>query len=384
MRGALRVFAKDVFELFHGLRGIALVLVLPPLLLVLVGQLRSQSFPFRVLVAGAPHDTMTGASAESVRAALRLVGELSSLDVTAQAAPVTNPLATMRAGGWDLLVDAGCDQRRCLGPTAWRLYTAETDPSRLAVLKPLVATLERTLAADKITSESTEPLLERRLEMVAAVPPRSLFVYYPLVEDRSYWLLPMTIALIVCFLPFALAVSTLIREKEAHTLEILLAAPGIRPSTLFAGKCLLPVAVTLFDLLVMLLVVQTVYRVHLKPGVLELAMFVLPAALAATLLGLLVSAAATSQSQALLASAIYFLALTLITGFLLPIGEGSELIRRLSRLLPLTFVLPALRAWMFGAHPLPSFMQGLAWLLMQCAVCGVLAALAFRQALRRI
>jgi hypothetical protein len=98
----------------------------------------------------------------------------------------------------------------------------------------------------------------------------------------------------------------------------------------------------------------------------------------------LTSAVVTSQAQALFVSVIYFLALTLMTGLLLPIGEGSIVVHWLSRLLPLTFVLPALRAWMFGAHPLPSLVEGLGWLIAQCAVFGALAAFSFRQSLRRI
>jgi len=394
MRATLNIFAKDAFEFFHDIRAIALVLVLPPLLLVLVGQLRSQAFPFRLLVVGVPPDVHTAPPRSEevrvIRDALTLLGELSALSLTTRAERAVNPLATMHSERWDVLLDVGCDATGCPPARNWRLYTAETDPSRLANLKAVVAGLERALRlegrGDPQAAKKPRDMarLHQQLQLVATALPFSLFVYYPLAGDRSLWLLPMAVALIVCFLPFALAVSSLIREKEARTLEILLTAPGVRPWTLFAGKCLLPVVMTCVELLVMITVIQSIYHLQIKPGVVETALFVVPAALAATLLGLLVSAVATSQSQALLASVIYFLALTLITGLLLPIREASPLIQHISRLLPLTFVLPALRAWMFGAHPVSIMGEVLISLSLQCVLFGVLASVAFRHALRRI
>ena len=107
-------------------------------------------------------------------------------------------------------------------------------------------------------------------------------------------------------------------------------------------------------------------------------------AVASGALGLTVSSLATSQSLAILSVGIYFLALILISGFIFPIQEGSVLIRVLAHLLPLTFILPELRSWMFGAGSAVLKLDSLAWLSGQAVVYGALAALAFGRLLRRV
>jgi ABC-type multidrug transport system permease subunit len=209
-------------------------------------------------------------------------------------------------------------------------------------------------------------------------------LYYPQAAEHSLDLLPRTIALISCFLPFVLAAPSLIREKEAHTLEILLAAPRIKPGVLFVGKCFFPIVVGLFEFLLMLVLAQPFYHVDVKSGLLQIALFLLPALLSSTLLGLAVSAVANSQPQSMMSSAIYFLALTLLTGFLYPLSQGSALIQGLSKLFPLTFVSPVLNAWMFGAHFSPFLLEAVMWLSFQCVFYGILALLAFLYALRHI
>ena len=57
MLGALRIFRKDLFELLDGARGILLVFVLPSVLLLLVGQIQTQTPPLHMLVAGEPSAT---------------------------------------------------------------------------------------------------------------------------------------------------------------------------------------------------------------------------------------------------------------------------------------------------------------------------------------
>ncbi len=158
-------------------------------------------------------------------------------------------------------------------------------------------------------------------------------------------------------------------------------APYITMPRLLAGKCLTPVAVAMVQFLLLIVCAQSIYGLEVKPGVLEVVLFLLPALLGSTLAGLSVSALANSQTQAMVAAALYFLALALLTGFLLPLGEASTLVRTMSKFFPLTFVLPVVRAWMFGADPLPQIVRSSGWLLQQCFLFGVTAVWGFRRTL---
>jgi ABC-type multidrug transport system permease subunit len=218
---------------------------------------------------------------------------------------------------------------------------------------------------------------------LGAVPPGKLKAYYPRALDRTLDLVASTLVLIICFLPFVLAAPSFIREKEAHTLEILLSAPGIDAPALVTGKSLFVVVVALAELLLLVVLAQSLYGIHVKPGFLTVPLLFLPAILSTALLGLAVSALAVTQAQVGLASALYFLAITLLTGFLVPLDEASGLVRGLSQLFPLTLVRPAFRSWTLGAEPqgLPEALAGL-WI--QCGVYGAFCLAAVRQALRRI
>ena len=151
-----------------------------------------------------------------------------------------------------------------------------------------------------------------------------------------------------------------------------------------AGKWLFVVAVTLTELLLLMVVVQSVYGIQIKPGFLGMMGLFLPAVLATTLLGLAVSMLVRTQAQAGMASALYFLAITLLTGFLLPLEASSVLIRGLSQVFPLTAVMPVFKSWTLGADPGSAYGSALWLLLAQCVVYGAAALGALRYAMRRI
>ena len=100
MKGVLRLAGKELFELLQSVRGILLVVVLPSLLLVLVGEIHARSLPFRVLVAGEPQRN----EAEFDRF-VSLLGEVSIVEMTARGEPEIDPLVALNAGDFDLLVN---------------------------------------------------------------------------------------------------------------------------------------------------------------------------------------------------------------------------------------------------------------------------------------
>jgi ABC-type multidrug transport system permease subunit len=388
MAGALRVFSKELFEFLEGFRGIVMVLVLPALLLLMVGQLRNHSPHYRLLVAGTPAEKDLPAQAKFTET-IHLLREISVLEVTTRDAPVLDPLLVMDSGQYDLVLNISGE-----GKGQWLWFTGETNPSRLSLLQQLVTGLQRALDvmdhrvdAKEVKEDFDKTEFNRLTQDLGAMgtfPTSSLFIYYPSTLEKSLSLLPRTIALILCFLPFVLTASSIIRERESHTIEMLLAAPGMSRISLFIGKCILPIAVILFDFLLMLVLTESVYHIHIKPGLTDIVIFVIPALFVSTFLGIAVSSTVRSQSQVITASAVCFLALTLLSGFLFPVAESSQTLLFLSKLSPLTFVQPVLDAWMFGAIRIPYRSRAISWLLVQCAFYGTLALVAFYRRLRYV
>jgi ABC-type multidrug transport system permease subunit len=398
---AWRIFVKELAELLHRPRGFAFAMLCPLLLVMLVGVLHTQAVPFRMLLVGLPPSDETGCRVnkpDAVRRTLVLLCAAAPLEVHKGAEVVLDPLEVMRHNGYDLVLDLHCKDTDCPPMEKWSIYTAATDPARLVALKGLIASLygalsdlnvELTQASDAgkdaPSAEKQEiAVLFDAIWRFTSIRTRSLHVYFPLAESPWIYLLPMTISLLVCFLPFALAAPSLVREREARTLEIMLTAPQVTPTAIFVGKCLLPMSVALVNLLLMLVFTQTLFGVQVEAGVIEVVLFLLPAILASALAGLCISVFATSQTQTMLASMLYFLALALLTGFLLPLEESSSFVQVISQFLPLTFVLPVMRSWMFGAHALQDLALPSLWLLIQCAVLGVAAGFGFWLTLKRI
>jgi ABC-type multidrug transport system permease subunit len=220
------------------------------------------------------------------------------------------------------------------------------------------------------------------MSALGAVPLQPALLYYRQTWDRSLAQLPMTFSLIVCFLAFIIAAPSLIRERELHTLEILLGAPGIRGITVLIGKILLPVIVSLFAAVIMLVLVQVVYGLYVKADMAGFLLFMALPILSSTLLGLLVSALARSQVQTVMASAIYFFCLLLLGGFLYPAEASSSAIQVITRFVGLTFLVDPANAWFFGAEPFRAL--PLVPLAIQCVVYAALAAIAWQHKLRGI
>jgi len=386
LKGTWRVFRQDVIQLLEGFHGILLVFVLPTVLLALVGQLSMLPPPVEVLVAGTPTAEYRGAYDELIA----LLGDISTVNSDSQAGVALNPLDELQGRRLDLLINLEGEK-----PSDWVMYTAADSRLALASVKQFAAGIERALRIIEAWAGQEEPdqdeaLAEEtrrwaaELGALGSFTPRQLLTYYPRALDRTTDFAAGTLVLIVCFLPFVLAAPALIREQEAHTLEVLLAAPGISWRTVLVGKCLFVVVVTLAELMLLMVVIQSVYGIQIKPGVLSMVGLFLPAVLATALLGLAVSALARAQAQVGMASALYFLAITLLTGFLLPLEESSVLIRGLSQLFPLTAVLPVFKSWAVGANPEPSYGTAMGLLLIQCLAYSALAFGSLRWAMKRM
>ena len=371
LEGALRVFRQDVIQLVVGFNGILLVFVLPTLLLGLVGQLSVQAPPFEVSVLGTPDRAYREVYDEFVA----LLRDISTVEVDTRPEQTLDPLGELRAGEIDLLINLEAET-----PREWVMYTAEDSRRNLESVKQLAAGLERALRV----IEAPDSEWGAEFGALGTFTPRQMFAYYPRALDRTTDIVAGTLVLIICFLPFVLAAPAFIREREAHTLEVLLAAPGIDGRAVLVGKWLFVVVVTMAELLLLMVLIQSLYGIQIKPGFLSMVGMFLPAVLATTLLGLAVSILARTQAQAGMASALYLLAIPLLTGFLLPLDASSVLIRGLSLLFPLTAVVPVFKSWAVGADPGGAYGPALGLLLAQCVVYGVVAFGALRYAIRRI
>jgi ABC-2 type transport system permease protein len=189
---------------------------------------------------------------------------------------------------------------------------------------------------------------------------------------------PMFIAYIGFFMIFLLTSVSFLRERTQGTMERLSASPVTRLE-LVLGYML---GFGFFSVLqAVVLVLFTVYALQVKFSGNLISIFVVTLALVlgAVNLGILLSAFARNELQAIQFIPIVILPQVLLSGLLWPVQEMPGWLQGIARLMPLTYAIDALTDIMIRGKTLASNWLPLTVLLAFAAVVAVLAATTVRR-----
>ena len=148
-------------------------------------------------------------------------------------------------------------------------------------------------------------------------------------------LIPGLIPILLTFSGTLLAAFAIVREKERGTLEQLMVTPA-SPVAVVLGKLLPYVVLSYAQLLFVLVLMTTVFRVPVQGSVLLL--FALSAVYLFSLvsLGLLVSSWAKTQMEATQVAQMFLLPSIMLSGYIFPLSSLPAPLRVLAQLLPAT------------------------------------------------
>lgn len=191
---------------------------------------------------------------------------------------------------------------------------------------------------------------------------------------------PVLIPFLAFFFVFLLTDVAFLRERASGTLERLLASP-LRRGELVAGYVL---GLSFFALVQSLLVVVfsiTVLGVRYRGNVGTIFLVEAAMVLVAVNLGLLVSAFARNEFQAVQFMPIVLLPQVLLSGIFIPIADLPDALRPLAWVLPLTYTNEALRAVMIKGASLtdPIVLRDVGVLLLFAAVVAAAATATIRR-----
>jgi ABC-2 type transport system permease protein len=167
-----------------------------------------------------------------------------------------------------------------------------------------------------------------------AIRVHPLLLFNP--DSRSANLLiPGLIPILLTFSGTLLAAFAIVREKERGTLEQLMVTPA-SPVAVVLGKLLPYVVLSYAQLLFVLVLMTTVFRVPVQGSVLLL--FALSAVYLFSLvsLGLLVSSWAKTQMEATQVAQMFLLPSIMLSGYIFPLSSLPAPLRVLAQLLPAT------------------------------------------------
>jgi len=165
------------------------------------------------------------------------------------------------------------------------------------------------------------------------------------------YLAPVLVAFFAFFFIFLLSAVSFLRERTSGTLERLMATPLRRGELVLgylAGFSFFALLQAIVILLFTVFVLQVRYRGNLAT------IFIVEAVLVvgAVSLGLLVSAAARNELQAVQFVPLVLLPQVFLSGLLIPVDQLPEYLRPISAVLPLTYANEALRSVMIKGYEL--------------------------------
>ena len=229
-------------------------------------------------------------------------------------------------------------------------------------------TTQMSIGRAKAMGESLQVAAARSAGGQSAMPieARVRLLYNPNLES-SHFFVPGLIAIIMQLVLVFLTSFSIVKEREAGTLEQLFVTPVGRAGLMF-GK-LAPYSLLSFgELLIVLVLMTVVFGVPIS-GSLTLLLALSWIFIVTVLgLGLLVSTIATTQLQAMQFSFLVMLPSVLLSGFMFPREQMPYIIYLFSHVLPVTWFIQILRGVILRGADLADVARPVMWL---CAV-GVL------------
>ncbi len=196
--------------------------------------------------------------------------------------------------------------------------------------------------------------------------------------DSAFLFVPGLIVLVLTLVSALMTSVTLAREKELGTMEVLLVSP-LRPFQIIAGKVMPYLVLSVFNVLVILVLANTVFGVPLRGSffllLAESTLFIL----CALALGVLVSAHAETQQAATTASMASLMFPTiLLTGFIFPLASMPRILQWISLAVPGRWFLEIVRGIMLKGLGLADLWRPTAVLAVMTALLLILSVRSFR------
>jgi ABC-2 type transport system permease protein len=173
---------------------------------------------------------------------------------------------------------------------------------------------------------------------VPQVAPRTRVWFNPDLRSRNYFI-PGVIVNIITIVTLSMTAMAIVREKEIGTMEQLMVTP-IRPMELIIGKTLPFVAVGIWDMLLVMSAALLIFHVPFRGNfwlLLGSALLFLLTTLGA---GLYISTVSKTQTQAMMATGLFFQPFFMLSGFTFPIRN-----------------MPMLAQWLTFFNPVRYFME---------------------------
>lgn len=358
--GLARLIRKEIFDLTVRPLFLFGALLLSVLAVWVSGQLNSKKPVFHVFI-------YTGsASADAEKNAFKIIGEFSNVEITRFSDTIID---------FDKMQAAGARIAAIHRENRWEVVHTSPTLRQESEIGPIVSLISSSL-------NSGRPWLASSAESSAGKVLAARVSAFP--GDSQLEFVPKTVALIVIFLPFMIAGRSYSREISSQMLPTLLVASKREWMTIVVTKIAVSAWTSLIILLLLVLGIKAMFGITPKTGLIAHVGVQLLGMVVSAGLGLFAAITLPGPAQIHISSAVYFLALVLLSGFLFPLETASQVISYASNLSPLTFSGKIFESWLFHGTSVWGFQTDLWLMAAQLLLVTVLLTVGIRLARSRL
>ena len=205
---------------------------------------------------------------------------------------------------------------------------------------------------------------------IAVVP------FYNPERRTPVFIVPGLVGVILTMTMMLMTALAVVRERERGTFEFLIATP-VRRSELMIGKVLPYLVVGQIQVAIVLTLGALIFDVPIRGSLVDLALGAGVFVAAMLTLGLVISAPARTQFQAVQMAFFFFLPSILLSGFMFPFDAMPEPAQWIGSVLPLTHFLRIARGILLKGAPLSALLDEVAAIAVFGAVTLTLAVWTF-------
>jgi ABC-2 type transport system permease protein len=165
--------------------------------------------------------------------------------------------------------------------------------------------------------------------------------YNPTLQSRNYFL-PGVIGLIVSMITIMLTSMSIVKEREAGTMEQIIVSP-IKPIEFILGKTIPFAIIGIADMLIVSFIAIFWFNVPIKGSFLFLCLAGLFYIFSTLGVGMYISTISRTQQQAMMSFFLFFIPALLFSGFAFPVYAMPEIIQALTYLNPLRYFIIIIR-----------------------------------------
>ena len=170
------------------------------------------------------------------------------------------------------------------------------------------------------------------------------------LRDQAY-MVPGIVVMIITIITLMLGSMSIVREKEAGTLEQLMVTP-LGKIELILGKQIPFLIYSFIELAIVLKLAEFIFRIHLAGSLSSLYLIVFLYLFTTLGLGLFVSTVAKTQQQALFLAWFIMVMMILLSGFFIPIENMPWVLKLITHFNPLRYMMTSVREIYLKATPL--------------------------------